>query len=199
LIAETGGAAAKPGFNYAAHVAATVSQTRLDLSYDDVLRLIKETGSADVSNIDLVAYRASTGSKVGLGNDYLNPVVAKVATTQIANSGILKMPAVGSPEYVALAASTGGASEQPSFNYAAHVAAITSQKVLTSLSYSEVMTLIAETGRSDFTNFDVTSYEKEKHWLHPWWADWCQTQRRPLLRCPWRVRLSTKSCCKTRV
>jgi len=162
LVAQTGGAAAKPGFNYAAYVASTVSQSRQDLSYDDVLRLIKETGSADVSNIDLVAYRASTGSKVGLGNDYLNPVAAKVATAQIANSDILKMPAVGSPEYVALSASTGGASEQPSFNYAAHVAAITSQKVLTSLSYSEVMTLIAETGRADFTNFDVASYEKEK-------------------------------------
>jgi hypothetical protein len=44
----------------------------------------------------------------------------------------------------------------------AHVAAITSQTVLKSLSYSEVMTLIAETGRSDFTNFDVASYEKDK-------------------------------------
>lgn len=162
LLAETGGAAAKPGFNYAAHVAATVSQTRLDLSYDDVLRLIKETGTSDVSKIDLTTYRAATGSKVGLGNDFVNPVAAKVATTQIANADILKMPAVGSPEFLALSASTGGASEQPSFNYAAHVAAITSQKVLTSLSYSEVMKLIAETGRADFTNFDVASYEKEK-------------------------------------
>jgi hypothetical protein len=162
LLAETGGAAAKPGFNYAAHVAATVSQARQDLSYDDVLRLIKETGSADVSGIDLVAYRAATGSKVGLGNDYLNPVVAKVATQQIASADILKMPAVGSPAYDALLAETGGASANPGFNYAAHVAANTSQKVLTSLSYSEVMTLIAETGRTDFTNFDVASYEKDK-------------------------------------
>ena len=88
LLTETGGAAAKPGFNYAAHIAATVSQTRLDLSYDDVLRLIKETGSSDVSNIDLTAYRAATGSKVGLGNDFVNPVMAKVATSQIANAEI---------------------------------------------------------------------------------------------------------------
>jgi serralysin len=162
LLVQTGGAAANPGFNYAAHIAANVSQTRFDLSYDDVLRLIKETGRSDVSNIDLAAYRASTGSKVGLGNDYLNPVAAKVATNQIANSDILKRPAVGSPEYLALSLSTGGASEQASFNYAAHVAAITSQTVLKSLSYSEVMTLIAETGRSDFNNFDVASYQKEK-------------------------------------
>lgn len=162
LLLQTGGAAANPGFNYAAHIAANVSQTRFDLSYDDVLRLIKETGSSDISTIDLAAYRASTGSKVGLGNDYLNPVAAKVATNQIANADILKRPAVGSAEYQALSISTGGASEQASFNYAAHVAAITSQTVLKSLSYSEVMTLIAETGRSDFNNFDVASYQKEK-------------------------------------
>jgi hypothetical protein len=34
--------------------------------------------------------------------------------------------------------------------------------VLKTLSYSEVMTLIAETGKSDFTNFDVLSYQKDK-------------------------------------
>lgn len=162
LLAETGGAAAKPGFNYAAHVAANVSQTRKDLSYDDVIRLIKETGSSDISGIDLVAYRKSTGSTVGLGNDYSNPIAAKVATAQIEGGVALKLPAVGSAEYKALSASTGGASEQPSFNYAAHVAAITSQTVLKTLSYSEVMALIAETGKSDFTNFDVVGYQKDK-------------------------------------
>jgi len=167
LLAKTGGAAANPGFDYAAHVAATVSQTRKDLSYDDVIRLIKETGSSDVSNIDLVAFRKSTGSTVGLGNDYLNPTAAKVAATQIESAVALKIPPVGSAEYKALSVSTGGASEQPSFNYAAHVAAITSQTVLKSLSYSEVMTLIAETGKSDFANFDVVGYQKDKSLAAP--------------------------------
>ena len=162
LLAQTGGAAANPGFNYAAHVAATVSQTRKDLSYEDVIRLIKETGSSDVSSIDLVAFRKSTGSTVGMGNDYLNPTAAKVAAAQIESAVALKIPPVGSAEYKALSVSTGGASEQPSFNYAAHVAAITSQTVLKSLSYSEVMTLIAETGKADFTNFDVVGYQKDK-------------------------------------
>ena len=162
LLTATGGAAANPGFNYAAHVAATVSQSRLDLSYDDVIRIIKETGRSDITDIDLTAYRLSTGSKVGLGNEYVNPTAAKVATTQIEKSDVLKLPAADSAEYKALSLATGGASELPSFNYAAHVAAITSQKVLTALSYSEVMTLIAETGKSDFTNFDLASYQKEK-------------------------------------
>jgi len=162
LLTETGGASANAGFNYAAHVAATVSQGRADLSYDDVMRIIVETGKTDFTNFDLAAYRASTGSKVGLGNEFANTTVAAVAVNQLQQSAILKMPAVGSAEYQALSAETGGASELPSFNYVAHVAAITSQKVLTSLSYAEVVTLIAETGKSNFTNFDLVAYQKEK-------------------------------------
>lgn len=162
LLTETGGASANSGFNYAAHLAATVSQARGDMSYDDVMRVIIETGKTDFTNFDLAAYRASTGSKVGLGNQYLNTTAASVAANQIAQSTILKMPAVGSAEYQALSIETGGASERPGFNYVAHVAAITSQKVLTSLSYAEVVTLIAETGKTDFKNFDLATYQKEK-------------------------------------
>ena len=162
LLTETGGASANAGFNYAAHVAATVSQGRVDLSYDDVMRIIVETGKTDFTNFDLAAYRASTGSKVGLGNEFSNTTAAAVAANQLQQSVILKMPAVGSSEYQALSLETGGASENPGFNYVAHVAAITSQKVLTSLSYAEVVTLIAETGKSNFTNFDLASYQKEK-------------------------------------
>ena len=162
LLVETGGASANTGFNYAAHLAATVSQSRTDMSYDDVMRVIVETGKTDFTNFDLAAYRASTGSKVGLGNEFANTTAAAVAANQIVQSAILKMPAVGSAEYQALSAETGGASEKPGFNYVAHVAAITSQKVLTSLSYAEVVTLIAETGKTDFKNFDLATYQKEK-------------------------------------
>lgn len=162
LLTQTGGASANPGFNYAAHLAATVSQSRSDLSYDDVIRIIAESGKTDFSNFDLNAYRTATGSKVGLGNEFANTTAAAVAINQIQQSTVLKMPEVGSAAYKALSQETGGASESPGFNYAAHVAAITSQKVLTSLSYAEVMTLIAETGRTDFKNFDLVAHKKEK-------------------------------------
>ena len=162
LLEQTGGASANPGFNYAAHLAATVSQSRKDLSYDDVIRIIFESGKTDFSNFDLVAYRTSTGSKVGLGNEFANTTAAAVAINQIQQSAILKMPEVGSEEYKKLSLETGGASERPGFNYVAHVAAITSQQVLTSLSYAEVITLIAETGRSDFKNFDLVAHQREK-------------------------------------
>jgi len=162
LLAETGSASANTGFNYAAHLAATVSQARADLSYDDVMRIIVETGKTDFTNFDLTAYRASTGSKVGLGNQFANTTAAAVATNQLQQSVVLKLPAIGSAEYQALSIETGGASERSGFNYVAHVAAITSQQVLKSLSYAEVMTLIAETGKSNFTNFDLVAYQKEK-------------------------------------
>lgn len=162
LLIQTGGASANSGFNYAAHIAATVSQSRGDLSYDDVMRIIVESGKTDFSNFDLAAYRTATGSKVGLGNQFASVTAASVAANQIQQSAILKMPEIGSAEYKALSLETGGASEAPGFNYVAHVAAITSQKVLTSLSYAEVVTLIAETGRSNFANFDLVAYQKEK-------------------------------------
>ena len=162
LLAETGSASANPSFNYAAHIAATTIKSRPDLSHDDVIRLIKETGRSDIINIDLAAHRKDTGSIVGMGNYYVSPVAAKVGATLIENSVSLMLPPVGSAEYNALSVSTGGASEKGSFNYAAHVAATTSQTVLKTLSYSEVMTLIAVTGKSDFRNFDVSSYQAEK-------------------------------------
>jgi hypothetical protein len=162
LLAATGGASANPNFNYAEHIAATTTQSRPDLSHDDVIRLIRETGRSDVMNIDLAAHRQSTGSILGMGNYYMSPVAAKVGAAFIENSVSLKLPPVGSAAYKALSVSTGGASEKASFNYAAHVAATTSQTVLKSLSYSEVMTLIAETGKSDFSNFDVISFQAQK-------------------------------------
>lgn len=162
LLIETGGASANSGFNYAAHLAATVSQSRADLSYDDVIRIIAESGKTDFVSFDLEAYRASTGSTVGVANGYANSIVASVASRQIQETITLSLPAVGSAQYLALSIETGGASESPGFNYVAHIAAITSQTILTSLSYAEVVALIAETGRSDFTNFDLVSYQQEK-------------------------------------
>jgi hypothetical protein len=162
LLIETGGASANPGFNYAAHLAATVSQSRFDLSYDDVIRIIAESGNTNFSNFDLAAYRSTTGSTVGLGNNFANITAASVAANQIQQAVNLQMPEPGSAEYRALSEETGGASESPGFNYAAHVAAITSQTILTSLSYAEVMTLIAETGRSNFIDFDLIAHQQEK-------------------------------------
>ena len=162
LLTQTGGAAANPNFNYAAHIAATVSQSRKDLSYDNVIRIMTESKITDFSNFDLTNYRNTSGSKVGLGKEFANDTVAAVAVNQIQQSAVLKMPEVGSTKFKALSAETGGASESPGFNYLAHVAAITSQKVLTSLSYAEVMTLIAETGKTDFKDFDLAAHKKEK-------------------------------------
>jgi hypothetical protein len=162
LLAETGGASANPGFNYAAHIAATVSQSRTDLSYDDVMRLIVETGKTDYTGFDVVAYRQSTGSTVGLGNIYANNDSARIAATYIESQVLVPMPAVGSPEYIRLSQETGGASERPGFNYLAHIAAVTSQNILTSLSYAEVVTLVAETGMTRFDNFDLDAYRIQK-------------------------------------
>jgi hypothetical protein len=61
-------------------------------------------------NIDLAAHRQSTGSIVGMGNYFVNPVAAKVGAAFIVNSVSLKLPPVGSAEYKALSVSTGGAS-----------------------------------------------------------------------------------------
>jgi hypothetical protein len=162
LVTQTGGAAAKAGFNYADYLSSSVSQVRTDMSYDDIMRVIVETGKTDFTNFDLAAYRASTGSKVGLGNEYANTTAATVAVNQIQKSLVLKTPTVGSAEFQALSAQTGGASERPGFDYLAQVASYTSQKVLTSLSYSEVVTLISVTGKTDFKNFDLVSFQKEK-------------------------------------
>ena len=162
LVTQTGGAAAKPGFNYADYLSSSVSQARPDMSYDDVMRVIVETGKTDFTNFDLATYRASTGSKVGLGNEYANTTAATVAINQIQQSLVLKTPTVGSAEFQALSIQTGGASEKPGFDYVAQVASYTSQKVLTSLSYSEVVTLISVTGKTDFKNFDLVSFQKEK-------------------------------------
>jgi hypothetical protein len=162
LLIETGGASTKEGFNYAAHLAATVSQSRGDMSYDDVIRIILESGRTNFADFDLAAYRLATGSLVGSGSAFSNSVVATVAINQLQESVFLNMPAVGSAEYLALSQETGGASERPGFNYLAHVAAITSQNILTSLSYAEVITLIAETGRSDFRDFDLIGHQQEK-------------------------------------
>lgn len=162
LLIETGGASANAGFNYAAHLAATVSQSRGDMSYDDVIRVILESGRTNFTDFDLAAYREATGSRVGSGSIFANTVVATVAINQLQDSVFLAMPAVGSAQYLALSQETGGASERPGFNYLAHVAAITSQNILTSLSYAEVITLIAETGRSDFRDFDLIAHRQEK-------------------------------------
>lgn len=162
LYQEVGAALNSATFNYAAHVAALTSQSRKDLSYDDVLRLITETKQTDFTNFDLQAYRLKSGSTVGLNNDYSNPVFAQVATNFLESKTLLTKPAPGSAEYTRLSLETGGASEKVEFDYVAHVAAITSQKIMPSLSYAEVVALIAETGKSNFENFDLAAYKIEK-------------------------------------
>lgn len=166
LLEETGGASANPGFNYAAHIAAKVSQSRTDLSYDDVLRLIVETGKTDYSDFDVAAYRETSGSTVGLGNIYANNDSARVTAKHIETAVSVPMPEVGSAEYIRLSQETGGASERPGFNYLAHIAAVTSQNVLTSLSYAEVVTLVAETGLTRFDGFDLDAYLLQKAETH---------------------------------
>ena len=163
LLEETGGASANPGFNYAAHLAAIVSQSRGDMSYNDVMLVIAETGTVNFDSFDLATYRTATGSKVGLDNVYANNVIAQTAVGQIEKNVFLAMTEVGSAEYTRLLDETGGASANPDFNYLAHVAAITSQKVLTSLSYAEVITLVAETGIANFEGFDLVGYQQQKH------------------------------------
>jgi hypothetical protein len=81
---------------------------------------------------------------------------------QSGQTSVLSMPAEGSEEWNALLEETAGASANPGFNYAAHIAAITSQNILTGVTEEDVLNLIKETGLTDFRNFDLDAHQALK-------------------------------------
>jgi len=162
LVKSLGTAEIPQGFDYAAHIAAMTIRTRTDLSYDDVIRLIKETGRTDFKDFDLAAHRTATSSTVGLGNTFKNDAVATTAAKVLEGGELIALPAVGSKAWDDLMSETGGAAAQPGFNYTAHIAANAIKSDLKTLSYAEMLAVIAETGRTDFKNFDAVAHVLEK-------------------------------------
>jgi RTX calcium-binding nonapeptide repeat (4 copies) len=94
LVEATGGGAARPGFDWEAHIAAT-----------------QGTASGASSGANSSADTTASGAS-GSGGQ---------SSSSGANAA---MPEPGTPEYEALLIETGGASALPSFNYAAHLAAM---------------------------------------------------------------------------
>lgn len=158
LYAQVGDAMYGPGFNLSAHIEANTK--------NGVFQAPVYT-PPDARTPGAQTTSSALGTKSGASVDWLswlnmNEKVLGVANTQLKSETLLKLPAADSTEWRALMEETGGAAANPGFNYAAHVAAITSQKVLPSLTEAEVLTLIAETGKTNFQGFNFTEYSETK-------------------------------------
>jgi len=163
LYAQVGDAMYAPNFNLAAHIEAnTVNGTFRPPVYTPPTN----TGSAIVDGIPVVGRPGLTDPALEK-IDWLswlskNEKALDIAKQQLNSQSLLQLPANGSKEWAALMEETGGAAANPGFNYAAHVAAITSQKVLKGLTEAEVLALIAETGRTSFESFDLQAHNTAK-------------------------------------
>lgn len=156
LFAQVGDAMYAPGFNLAAHIEAnTINGAFRPPVYTPpnvATPAGPSTGGAPtgVTTVDWLGWLAT------------NEKVLDVAKERLNSQTLLTLPGVDSKEWAALMEETGGAAANPGFNYAAHVAAITSQKVLKGLTEAEVLALIAETGRTNFQNFDLQAHNTAK-------------------------------------
>lgn len=145
-----------PNFNLAAHIEANTVNGVFRPPVNNPTTEIRPTGAVAAeppvgkTNIDWLAWLDTNQKAFNTVQERLN------------SSTLLKVPTAGSKEWEALMEETGGAAANPGFNYAAHVAAITSQKVLKGLTEAEVLTLIAETGRTNFSGFDLQAHETAK-------------------------------------
>lgn len=150
LYAQVGDAMYSPTFNLAAHIAANMT--------DGVF----VPPSADLSTSPREG--SSWSDWINTNSNELKAWELNTVNTGIFASGALSvpMPTNGSPEWMKLLEETGGASANPGFNYAAHIAAVTSQKVLTNLTEVQVLDLIKETGLTNFNNFDLNAYQELK-------------------------------------
>lgn len=150
LFAQVGDAMYAEGFNLAAHIAANMDGgVFVPPSANSESPLNDGSTWTDWISTNDTALNAWTASNVRV------PV-------QLGQTIVLSMPVEGSEEWNALLEETGGASANPGFNYAAHIAAITSQNILTGLSEGDVLNLIKETGLTDFRNFDVDAHQALK-------------------------------------
>jgi hypothetical protein len=159
LFAQVGDAMYAPNFSLAGHIEAnTVNGAFRPPVYVPPTN----TGSAIVDGIPFTG-RPGLPDPALEKIDWLswlskNEKALDIAKQQLNSQSLLQLPASGSKEWTALMEATGGAAANPGFNYAAHVAAITSQKVLKGLTEAEVLALIAETGRTSFENFDLQAH-----------------------------------------
>ena len=153
LFKQVGNAMFAPGFNLAAHIAANTingvfvpptanaEADTLDNGLDPIDWLkIAEEQALDISNFDY----------------NFVPVDSWELPSKIA------LPAEDSEAWRALMEETGGAAAVEGFDYLAHIAATTSQTILTELSETQVREIIIETGVTNFTDFDYESYVIEK-------------------------------------
>lgn len=150
LYAQVGDAMYSPTFNLAAHIAANMTGG------------VFVPPSADLSTSPREG--SSWSDWINTNSNELKAWELNTVNTGIFASGALSvpMPTEGSPEWIKLLEETGGASANPGFNYAAHIAAVTSQKVLTNLTEVQVLDLIKETGLTNFNNFDLNAYQELK-------------------------------------
>jgi hypothetical protein len=164
LFAQVGNAMYAPGFNLAAHIQANTINGAFRPPVYTPPNIATPAGTASGGT------NTSAGATPPVGTtnvDWLgwlatNEKVFDVAKERLDSANLLQLPKTDSEAWAALLKETGGAAANPGFNYAAHVAAITSQKVLKGLTEAEVLTLIAETGRANFENFDLQAHNTAK-------------------------------------
>jgi hypothetical protein len=105
LVAETGGGAALPGFNYEGHIAATRNADGTPKVID---KIPQQTTAANTDSF--VSGTSSTPANTSSFTPYLaNPPA--------------RMPSPGTIEYEQLLKETGGASANPGFSYEGHIQA----------------------------------------------------------------------------
>ena len=152
LYSQVGEAMYAAGFNLAAHIEAnTVNGVFLPPTYAEPSSEDSGVGDTPVNTqIDWLNWLTT------------NEETFKAVDTRLNSESLLRLPEIDSPEWLSLMQETEGAAANPGFNYAAHVAAITSQTVLTGLTEAEVLTLIAETGKTDFNGFDLDTHREER-------------------------------------
>lgn len=150
LYAQVGDAMYSPGFNLAAHIAANM---------DVGVFVPPSADSSSPLNDGATWAEWISTNDTKLASWTATSVKAPIIS---GNSVLLSLPAEGSAEWDKLFEETGGASANPGFNYAAHIAAVTSQNILTGLTEDDILSLIKETGRTDFRNFDLNAHEEMK-------------------------------------
>lgn len=131
VMRETEGAAANPNFNYDAHMAA-----------------VHGTGSTSTNIAGSGSSTANNNSGVGASENYN-------ASLNIAAG----MPAVGTAEWIALLAETDGAAANPTFNYAAHVAAKNGTEPVVTTTVGGVTTTVVNLTQRALTNFDPSALQ----------------------------------------
>jgi len=156
LYSQVGDLIYNPDWNLAAHIGGNIDDNGVFVAPS-----LDSGGSNEAASIDWANWADENGVDIArYQNDSLG-YLPGFDQSDDWKEDLLSLPDEGSIEYENLLIETGRTSLE-GFNFAAHVAAITSQTILTDLSEDDVYELIAETGRSDFADFDLDAHRASK-------------------------------------